>query len=63
MLSQDVLLLGQKESQVNGGVAEQAGGGGMTWGQVRVDFNCLKGCHVEEAAGLGRGSDGYKRAD
>lgn len=35
-------------------------GGG---GEVRMDFSCLKGCHVQGSAKLGVESDGYKRED
>lgn len=32
-------------------------------GKVSVGLNCLKDCHVQEAANLGVESDGNKRAD
>lgn len=52
-----------RSPRVHWGEAEWAAGEWMARGEVRVDFNCPKGCHAQEAAELGIEGDGYKRAN
>lgn len=53
----------RRSPRVTWGEAERAAGEWMTREEVRVDFNCLKGCHVQEAVELGIESDSFKRVD